>query len=64
MALNSPLASAIRPVAPDDRRCTRAAGRPLGGSHPRGDTASGVGDDRAGDASEGMQCSCAEKSTL
>jgi hypothetical protein len=29
MALNySPVAPAIRPVAPDDRRCTRAAGRP------------------------------------
>jgi hypothetical protein len=28
----SPLAPAISPVSPNDRRCTRAAGSPRGGS--------------------------------
>jgi hypothetical protein len=57
MALNSPMAPAIKSFAPDDRRCTRAAGRPLGGSHP------GVGDVRVSDASEGMECMHAETGT-
>jgi hypothetical protein len=44
-ALNySPVVSAIMPVAPDDRRCTRAAGYPTWRLSPNaGDTASGTG---------------------